>query len=1242
LCVAALLGMGSAGCGADDNSNVPPPQPDASTADSGSGGNTPKDAAPDVTMPPPTGTASVQLSATSLDFSMALCEAQNGTAQQLTVTNNGTGTLAVAAKVTGAAFTLSPTSLSVAPGMTGVITVTANIVSTAAAGMMVSGSLSLFTNDPTRGTVTIPLSATATGATLTLQPGDPTTFAFPTTAVGATSAPITMHLVNSGNAPATFTLTPPSDPEFVISALAGEGGAGMLLNPNDLIAVTATFQPTSAAMITGTAAISTTNPTCGTSFSALSFTGQGGKGTVNGWPTAPIDFGNVECGGMAPPPQSFTLTNSGPADALITTVSTLPMGWTTSAKPGRAIFAGGQLAITVTAPAVLANSQTTPITATLSIGTDADSPNSPPHTITLTEEPSGAVLGFQAPQVLGFGPVVLLKSTTQDFKITNSGTASANVTLTVVQDSTDDGGAGEGGSPGGVSPFVLTTPSFGVNGPGEQDETVVFTPQTAQAVTGSIHMTATGAICGALPSDIPLAGSGLGGGPTVVPTSVALTATCGGAAPTAQTFLVRNDGTADFTWNLTLGTGVLLSGASPTPDAGPPLYTISANPAPGLLHPGDSSIVTVNGTQIPMYGANPNLSAYAAQVTITTDVPLDPPHVVSITETPLGDQITMTGPTPLRFGQIPIGTTIPQTLLVTNYATAGSPAANLTFSITSTEDGGASAYSVVPPTTANLASGVGASARETVTFAPTAAMPYDATLSIVTDDKVCTPLPAPIPISGTGTNGLVAVSTQSIAFGTDTTDTIAGLVNCGAQGPAHTFTVTNRGNQAFNITGLALGLGSASPYQVSGATLPAALAIGDSVTLTVTPGAIPQNVADPADPTPFKDTLTITTDATGDTPHTVSLLMQARGAVIKDTPITTNWPFGTISFGSIGTFPNSISNSGNSGVTIRIAGLSYPRIFGLQSAATKVPGATTPTSVVGTFTPSASDGTWSDKGQLVVTADQALCEPLPMQWNSPMVTMSGASDSTPAVTYSGSLVFPTTECGNSAPPAQTITLTNASNVAYPYTLSFSSGGKFYSTTPTEDAGGPDGGAGTVPASGSAQILVTPHTVTPGPSVLAGSTPYADELLVTVETNPPTQFAIPISWSLSGAVLSLPPGFTRTDKATNQIYYPADSTGALALPLLNTGTEPVSITYSSQPTGAFSISPMPPIVINPGTSTSAPTALSLVAGSTDPSCTASPFAPTVGSASLFIVSGAVCQPLPGPVVVESCSGTFPSP
>jgi hypothetical protein len=140
----------------------------------------------------------------------------------------------------------------------------------------------------------------------------------------------------------------------------------------------------------------------------------------------------------------------------------------------------------------------------------------------------------------------------------------------------------------------------------------------------------------------------------------------------------------------------------------------------------------------------------------------------------------------------------------------------------------------------------------------------------------------------------------------------------------------------------------------------------------------------------------------------------------------------------------------------------------------------------------------------------------------------------------------------------------------------------------------------------------------------------------VETKPPTQFTVPIQWALSGAVLSLPTGHTRTD-GMGHAYYPADGTGDFTLPILNTGTESVSLTYGIQPTGAFSISPTPTPII-PASPSSNPTAPVLTAGSGNPSCSASPLMWTVGSAEFFY-DGPVCQPLPPSVVVESCSGTL---
>src|SRR4029077_223542 len=176
-----------------------------------------------------------------------------------------------------------------------------------------------------------------------------------------------------------------------------------------------------------------------------------------------------------------------------------------------------------------------------------------------------------------------------------------------------------------------------------------------------------------------------------------------------------------------------------------------------------------------------------------------------------------------------------------------------------------------------------------------------------------------------------------------------------------------------------------------------------------------------------------------------------------------------------------------------------PTIFGLANNPTTAV-AKGATSIVGQFTPPSSDGSWSDQGTLVVTAVQALCAALPAQWQTPTIALSGSSNSNPAVSWSGSLAFPTTNCGSAAPPAQEITLTNNTNQPYSVsaTLHF---GTYYSVTTSADGGSSTGDAGTgvLPRSGIAKVVVTPKTVTPGAGVLPGSAPYADDLFVSVST-----------------------------------------------------------------------------------------------------------------------------------------------
>jgi hypothetical protein len=1218
LCAGAMASCGSG----DDATSAAPGRDAGSVADATTDAGNPVDASLDRALPSTgardadtgdvgdAGVATAVFSSSAVDVGPVACGSAG--MNMLTVTNGGDAALAVSATTTGAAFIVSPSVLSLDAGATGSLTITATIPGSSTAGTPVTGSLDLFTNDPTKPNVSLPLSATPTGATIKFAATSPTQAAFPTTPPGKPATAIAFSFVNAGNAPATIAFGPPSDRQFSLSA-SSDSGASVALNPGaSPLVATAGFTPgpSAAASASATSTITVTGTTCGTGVTSLSFSGAVGHGQLFGWPTPPtgqqtaqIDFGAADCGGGAPPSQFIILTNTGSADAHVTTATiTGAPGFSTDAL-GATIPMGQALIITLLAPSVASLSPLTPVTATLSIQTDVDTSA---HAITLTEEPRGAVLTFDTSPTAkfgSFGQVVLLQAASQNFNVVNTGNAAASVALTTT-------GAGPG-----PSPFAVSNPSFTVPANGTQTDAVTFSPHAAGPTAGAIALMATGPVCAPLPPPLPLSAFGIGGGPNVVPTSLAFSATCGGGAPSPRTFTVSNKGTANLNWTLSSVTG-----------PGSAQYQISAVPPPGLLAPNASATVTVAPMAIPSPAANPDPSVYAASLTITTDVPFDDDHVVSLTETPLGDQLSLSAAS-LRFGQFPIATTtLAQTFTVINGANPGSPAANLSFVLAGS---GSGSYSLNPAAVSNLGPNGSVSPALGITFEPQSPVVYPATLALATSDALCTPLPSPIRLTGTGTEGKASVSATTLAFGTDTSDA-SGLVNCGATGPAHTFTVSNVGNEQFNITGLSLGMGASSPYGLSGdaATLPAPVPIGGSATITVTPKAIPAAVPNPNDASPFTDTLTVTTDAAFDAPHTIALVMQARGAVIASTPLAGTWNFGTLGNGSIGTFSNTITNTGNATASIAFQGLQHPTVFGLQSAPTTV-AANGVTDVVGQFSPPATNQLWTDQGTLVVTATQALCEPLPSSWNAPTIALSGSSISgSLPVTVAGSLAFPSTNCGNAAPAAQSITLTNTANVPYVFAAQLNSGRFYTLQNPTMG----DASAGIIPGNGIVVLGVTPQTVAPGPSAVAGSAPYADDLVVTIQSPTPSGVTIPISWTLDGAMLSLPQGLGPDKDAMGHPFYAADSQSGFALPMDNSGTATAVVQFGLlQPNNAFSVSPPPPISVEPNI----PALPRLTSSGSDATCPSL----TAGSAT-FLYSGPVCRPFPYPqVTIQSCVGTL---
>jgi len=881
----------------------------------------------------------------------------------LSILNSGSTALTVQDNVTGTAFSVSPATLTIAAGDTGTLTVSATVPQASTAGAAIPSVLALSTNDPAHATASIPLSVLPTGATLAWAATSPTSANFGVQPESLAAAAIALTLTNTGNAAATVTFGAPAPlpdgAEFTLTPtlptiIAPNGGTATL---------SAGLTPDTTTLSAATSTFAVTGAVCGTSVSSLAFLGEGGTGSVTGWPTGTLlspalDFQGL-CGGTAPAAQTFTLANSGTVAVHIVsaTFSTPSTGWTTTALtstvPAMLLGVPGSVMVSVSAPAVAFPSTPGSIsTPLLTLTTDVIGDTA--HTVNLEEDALGAVLAFAMPTPgLGiFGEEPVGNTVSQSFTLVNSGNRSSDVTLV----------------PAATPPFGVSTAVFSLFGT-PQDDTVTFAPSTFGGVTGTLAVTGT-QLC-QTPPTLGLTGLGESGGIALSTQSLAFAETCGALAAVPQTFTITNSGNASMTWTATIGSGTW--------------YTFA--PATATLALGDQSTVTVTPLALPT-PTDPSPTPYADAISITTTIVGDTAHVVTLSELPQGDVLTLST-TALAFGSIPVTkSSSPLSFTLTNSANPGSPSAVVEITGSDPTDFSQSATMATIP--AAIAGAAGTDAV-TVTFdAPAMPGAPSSTITLTTDDALCTLLPGPVVASGTAIQAGPIVTPQSLFFGSED-----GLVNCGATANPQTISVGNSGTQDYDLTTLGLTTGTYYTVTTSG-TLPAIIPAGsiNALTITITPKPIPTAVPTVPAFSTFSDMLTVTTDA-NTTPNVfvAALTMGAQGAIVSNTLSTATWNFGPIAFGGQGTFNVFLNNTGNEGVLVSLTGLTEPAIFGLVPDPTFQKGAPGILTVSGTFEPPAPSGVWNDSATVTVTAgDGVLCEPLPASWVTPTILFQGQAN----------------------------------------------------------------------------------------------------------------------------------------------------------------------------------------------------------------------------------------------------------
>ena len=538
------------------------------------------------------------------------------------IQNTGTADLVIGAVASGAAFSVSPSTLTLAAGATGSLTVTATVPSSAKAGAVRSGRLKITTNDPGAKRTDIALSVTPQGASFAFPAGATKEVRFGAVPPGE-PAELLLSLQNVGNAPVTVGLAQPTDPVFS-SDTTGNSAVG----PGETFSAELFFTPTGPGFHRATSTLSVTGPVCGRSVSLVKMSGLGTQG-LYGWPTSfdldgpGIEFGPTACGASAPT-STFVLTNPDHDAARITGVTIAGAGYSTDLTAGEIITKGGQLSVTVSAPPVpFPSVPGTLYDGTLTITTNV--PGDAPHVLALDESAAGAVLAFDTSATPGFGAFAdtpIGTTASQTFGVVNTGTDSFVEVSTGGEFSTS------------LTGFELAD---GTSTPQSQTDTLFFTPTTLTA-SGTLSVNAPNGLCQPAPAPLALTGTGVGTGLGISPSSLFFSESCGQAA--GEGLAVTNFGSIPVTWSVTSSA----FNTSPSP-------YFAIEPSGSTLAPGEAVTAMVTSTGVPVPSTTPDTNT---SFTFTSDDPTQAPLTVTISAEESGAQIGGI-PGNVDFGSVTVG-----------------------------------------------------------------------------------------------------------------------------------------------------------------------------------------------------------------------------------------------------------------------------------------------------------------------------------------------------------------------------------------------------------------------------------------------------------------------------------------------------------------------------------------------------------------------------------------------------------
>jgi hypothetical protein len=415
---------------------------------------------------------------------------------------------------------------------------------------------------------------------------------------------------------------------------------------------------------------------------------------------------------------------------------------------------------------------------------------------------------------------------------------------------------------GAAFTIVGTTPSGSV-GVGQSDSVQIqFAPLSDSAVTGILTVTSNASNS---PLTIPLSGTGMQAMISATPASVNFGTVVKGNS-NSQTITLQNGGNSTLTFSQVTppGAGFSMSGlstATTIPAGGSFAFNAIFTPLSAASVNGSITLVT-NGTPstltIPLSGVGSAVKVNPSSGTLST--------------------VT----TSLNFGNVAVGSVGTQTV---NLSNTGSAAVNIS---TATIFG--AAFTIVGGSpSGSIPVGQGTSLQ--VRFTPLSDSSVTGTLTVTSDASNS---PLTIPLAGTGLQAQISAMPASVNFGT----VVKGTSN------SQTITLQNGGNSTLTFSKVTP---PGAGFTISGLSTATTIPAGGSVAFNA--------IFTPTTTAAVNGSITL---ATNGAPASLTIALSGTGgaSTVQLGAAPTSLNFNTISVGNSTSLSSTLTNSGNSNITI--------------------------------------------------------------------------------------------------------------------------------------------------------------------------------------------------------------------------------------------------------------------------------------------------------------------------------------